>query len=185
MWNVNRDPAPTRPERPVLPDTAQLPPVPSSPPVPPMYGRAPVPPRPLCQSTDELPVVVVVRQPPPLISMRAPNRAGMRRLANGKGLSATGLLIAFIGWGIWAAAGRGTIETPALGFGIVLAVAVGVFAVCRLLGRFFLVRIMGRERRTARAAHAVTGLFLAACGAYYLGQTSWVQDGFDWVNQLR
>ena len=182
---MSGDQPPRRPKH-ALPDTAPLPtePLPPAPPL--MYGRAPVPTRPVRQPTDELPFVVVpVRQPPPLISMRAPNRAGMRRLATGKGLSATGLLIAFVGWGVWAAAGRGTIKTPALGFGVVLAVAVGVFLVCRLMGRFFLVRILGRERRTARAAHAVTGLFLAACGFYYLGQTSWVQDGFDFLNGLK
>jgi hypothetical protein len=40
---------------------------------------------------------------------------------------------------------------------------------------------MGRVRRSARGAHAITGLFLAAAGIAYLREVSWVLDVYHWV----
>src|SRR5262245_60143876 len=107
----------------------------------PVFGRAavPVPSVPQPDSTDELPVVpaaylgrwtVTTRSQ---ISWRRPSRASLRSLSDGWGFSATGLLVLFCGWGIWAAAGRGTVAAPLVGFGIVVAVSVGVFALSRLI----------------------------------------------------
>jgi hypothetical protein len=158
----------------------------------PVFGRAavPVPPRrrdggegaesALRESTAELPVVKIRK---PDISWYRPSRASLRSLSDGWGLSATGLLLAFCGWGVWAAAGRGEIAAPLVGFGIVLAVAVGVFALSRLLGRIVLVGLMRRGRPHARWAHLLTGLFLSAAGIAYFGQTSWIIDGWRWVQE--
>ena len=93
-------------------------------------------------------------------------------------------MFAFIGWGIWAASVRDQGgSSPLLWFVIICAVGVGVFTVCRLLGRVVVGQMMGRPRRHARWAHAITGLYLTACGVYYLGETKWgwVRDTVDYV----
>lgn len=151
----------------------------------PVYGRAAVPvpartERALRGSTAELPVV---RVRPPAVSWYRPSRASLRSLSDGWGFTATGLLIAFCGWGVWAAAGRGAIAAPLVGFGIVCAVAAGVFALCRVLGRVILVGLLHRTRPHARFAHLLTGLFLTAAGIAYLGQTSWIRDGWAWIQE--
>ena len=51
----------------------------------------------------------------------------------------------------------------------------------RLVGRLVLVERMGRTRRSARGAHALTGLFLVAAGIAYLQQTPWVVSLYNWV----
>jgi len=67
---------------------------------------------------------------------------------------------------------------------VVLVVAGGVFALSRLLGRLVLVQRMGRVRRTARAAHAAAGVFMALAGLAYLKQTPWVVDLLTWFKGL-
>lgn len=96
-------------------------------------------------------------------------------------LSGIGAFFAFICWGIWAASARGRLAGPLLAFGLVLLVAAGVFAVVRLLGRVVLVNRLGRVRRGARAAHAITGAFLVVAGIAYLQQTPWVVQVYRWV----
>jgi hypothetical protein len=51
----------------------------------------------------------------------------------------------------------------------------------RLVGRLILVQRMGRTRRSAKGAHAITGVFLVAAGIAYLQQTQWVVDLYNWV----
>jgi hypothetical protein len=63
----------------------------------------------------------------------------------------------------------------------VLAVAGGVFALTRLLGRLILEQRLGRVRRTARGAHALTALFLAGAGLAYLRQVDWVMNAVHWL----
>jgi hypothetical protein len=109
-------------------------------------------------------------------------REDLRALKRGWELSGIGAFFAFICWGIWAASARGRLATPLVAFGLVLAVAAGVFAVSRLLGRMVLVQRLGRTRRSAKGAHAITGLFLAAAGIAYLQQTPWVIDLYNWIN---
>src|SRR5262245_23929887 len=85
------------------------PPLPETkPPEPtPMYGRAQVPSRPLRQPTTEMPMVEPARVA--RVSWERRGSAARRSLSDGWGLTATGLLVAFCGWGLWAAAGRGAI----------------------------------------------------------------------------
>jgi len=66
----------------------------------------------------------------------------------------------------------------------VLAVAAGVFAMTRLIGRLVLVQRMGRVRHSARGAHALTGLFLVAAGIAYLKWTPWVMTLYAWIRGL-
>ena len=91
------------------------------------------------------------------------------------------LAFAFVCWDIGAASSRGRLATPLLAFALVLLVAAGVFTMVRLVGPLVLVERMGRTRRSARGAHALTGLFLVAAGIAYLQQTPWVVSLYNWV----
>jgi hypothetical protein len=201
-WDAPIDPTPALPTVPSTSAWPTVPSVPSMPTVPstsppatstvPMYGRAQVPThQPLRVPTTELPMLVPVdgRLPAPErvtrsareVSYVKAGRASRRSLFDGWGFTATGLLVAFCGWGIWAAAGRGTLASPLTGLVIMLAVASGLFMLSRLLGRILFERILHRPRLHARWSHAFTGIFLAAAGISYLVNTTWLIDGVDWV----
>jgi hypothetical protein len=68
-----------------------------------------------------------------------------------------------------------------MAFGLLHVVAAGLFAVVRLLGRIILVNRLGRVRRSAKGAHAVTGIFLVVVGVAYLQQTPWVMQVYRWI----
>ncbi|MFC7480789.1 hypothetical protein ACFQX7_13190 [Luedemannella flava] len=70
---------------------------------------------------------------------------------------------------------------PVIDLGIVTVVAIGVFVVCRLFGRVVWEGTFGRQRRSARVAHALTGLFLTAAGIGFLAHTVWIADAITWV----
>ena len=53
-------------------------------------------------------------------------------------------------------------------------VAGGLFALQRLVGRMVLVRLFGRQRRTATLAHLGTAIFLIIVGVDFLRRTSWI-----------
>ena len=55
-----------------------------------------------------------------------------------------------------------------------LGVAIGLFALERLVGRIVLVRWLGRERRTARLSHMGVAAFLLAVGYAYLRLVPWL-----------
>lgn len=163
---------------------------------PPIYGRAPVPtPAPAREPTAEYPQVELPTRtaPPPVpaVSWHRPSRASLRRLADGWGFSATGLLVAFCGWGVWAAAQRGTGTPSLIGFAFTLTVAVGVFTLARLFGYLVVEQVMGRVRLHARWSHLIAGLFLAVAGVGYFVNTSWlvtvsdwIRDGWEWVRDV-
>ncbi|MFC4072816.1 DNA-directed RNA polymerase II [Actinoplanes subglobosus] len=108
----------------------------------------------------------------------------MRQWRRGGEWSSAAVLFAFVGWGIWAISEGGSLGGPLIIFLVTLAVAVGVFALARLVGRLVLEQRLGRQRHTARGAHMVTGLFLAGVGFAFLRQTGWVVDAFNWVTGL-
>jgi hypothetical protein len=112
---------------------------------------------------------------------RRPLSWHLDRLRVGGEWSAAGGLFAFVCWGIWAISGQGNLGAPLLTFVLSLLVAVGLFALSRLLGRVILERQMGRIRRSARGAHVVTALFLVGLGVAYLQQTEWVISAWNWV----
>lgn len=99
---------------------------------------------------------------------------------NGAEWTAAGGLFAFVCWGIWAISARGSLTSPVLTFLLSLLVAAGLFALARLLGRLVWERQLGRVRRSARGAHAVTAIFLVGVGIAYLQQTEWVMSVWNW-----
>jgi hypothetical protein len=153
----------------------------------PVFARASarVNPQPLRRPTDEYPLVYdEPRRDPASLrvpGVRQPTRPEVRRLWFGWGWSFTGFLIGFIGWGVWAASVRGQMVVPLVDLGIVVFVAVGVFVVCRLFGRVVWEGTFRRPRRSARLAHALTGLFLAAAGVGFLAHTAWIADAVTWL----
>jgi hypothetical protein len=142
-----------------------------------MMGRARVVPRPQPEPTG----VVVDPVEPRRDSYQPLPGERSRALKIGWELTGTGAFIAFICWGLWAADSKGSLTGPVVAFVIVLAVAAGVFALTRLLGRLILEQRLGRPRRTAKGAHALTGLFLAGAGIAYLRQVDWVMSAWSWL----
>ncbi|GGQ78424.1 DNA-directed RNA polymerase II [Couchioplanes azureus] len=159
--------------------------VPAAPPPSPFSsGRAAVTPRPQQQFVAE-------HEPtgtgwpgaaPPV--QRHPLSWHVAQLRRGGEWSFAGLLFAFVCWGIWAISTDGDLSTPIVVFLVSVVVAGGVFALSRLVGRLVLERQFGRERRTARGAHIVAGLFLAGVGIAHLRQTEWVMKAVNWVVDL-
>ena len=146
-------------------------------------GRAPVNPRPV-HRTEPFPTV----PPEPTGSgwpaagrPRPPMGIQLQQLRRGSGWTRTGALFAFVCWGIWAISARGHLATPIVTFVLTLLVAAGLFALARLVGKLVWERRFGRERRSARGAHLVTGLFLAGVGVAYLRQTEWIVSAWNWV----
>lgn len=143
-------------------------------------GRAPVNPRPV-QRTE--PFAAVPQPPgwPGAEPPRPPVGSQLQQLRRGSGWTNAGGLFAFVCWGIWAISARGDLTTPVVTFVLTLFVAVGLFALARLVGRLVWERQLGRVRRSARGAHLVTGLFLAGVGVAYLRQTEWIVSAWNWV----
>lgn len=112
---------------------------------------------------------------------RQPMALRVRQLRRGGEWSAAGGLFAFVCWGLWAISSRGNLASPVAAFVLTLLVAVGLFALARVLGRVIWERQLGRIRRGARGAHLVTGIFLAGVGVAYLRQTQWVMTAWHWV----
>ncbi|MEH0936002.1 hypothetical protein [Micromonospora psammae] len=113
---------------------------------------------------------------------RRPMSWHLAQLRRGGEWSAAGALFAFVCWGIWAISGRGDLGAPLLTFVLSLLVAVGLFALSRLLGRVIWERQLGRVRRGARGAHLVTAVFLVGVGVAYLQQTEWVVDVWNFLS---
>ncbi|MFC4016359.1 hypothetical protein ACFOW4_00120 [Micromonospora sp. GCM10011542] len=113
---------------------------------------------------------------------RRPLSWHVAQLRRGGEWSAAAGLFAFVCWGIWALSGQGDLTGPLLVLVLSLLVAVGLFALSRLLGRVVLERQMGRIRRSARGAHLVTAVFLAGLGVAWLQQTAWVVSAWNWIS---
>jgi hypothetical protein len=148
--------------------------------VPPMRGRARVVPKPAPQEPTGIvvdPLSSRLERYRPLPGDRA------RTLKIGWELTGTGAFIAFICWGLWAISNEGGLRGPTIAFGVVLAVAAGVFTLTRLIGRLVLEQRMNRVRRSAKGAHAATGLFLTAAGFAYLQQVPWVMAAWRWLGE--
>lgn len=122
--------------------------------------------------------------PAPDPARRVPVGYHLRQLRRGAGWSVAGTLFAFVCWGIWAISARGDLTSPVVTFVLTLFVAVGLFALVRLLGRVVWEQQLGRVRRSARGAHLVTALFLTAVGVAYLRQTEWVTSVWNWTTGL-
>jgi hypothetical protein len=153
-----------------------------------MHGRATVP-GPLREPTRELPPVLVPtargwrRSPHPTsLSYERVKNATRRELADGWGFTAAGLFMIFIGWGIWAAALRGSGVPVWPGVLLSLCAGAAIFVFARFLGYVLLVKVWGRSRRHARWSHFFAGLFLTVVGVLFLINTSWLVNSGDWVH---
>jgi eukaryotic-like serine/threonine-protein kinase len=158
----------------------------------PLYGRASVPVPPLREPTTEMPPIMrrveAIRRGPD-VSWQKVKKTSRRQLADGWGFTAAGLIMIFVGWGVWAAAGRGAGPSPWPGLLLALAAAGAIFVLARFLGFLVLERMWGRSRRHARWSHLLAGLFLAMAGIGYLINTkfmvdTWLKDGWDYIGQL-
>ncbi|MER7008481.1 hypothetical protein ABT297_36280 [Dactylosporangium sp. NPDC000555] len=149
--------------------------------VPQMRGRAKVIPRPAPDPTGMMPIEPEEDHHP---RYTPPRGERARQLKIGWEFTGTGAAIAFVCWGLWALSSEGRLTGPFIAFLVVLGVAVGVFALARLLGRLIIEQRLGRPRRTAKGAHALTGLFLAAAGIAYLREVGWFISFYHWVKDL-
>lgn len=157
----------------------------------PLYGRAsvPVPPT-LREHTAELPLAFP--EPPTAkpvkVSWERVKNANRRRLYDGWGFTAAGLIVIVSGWVIWAAGSRGTGTSIWPGFVLALFVAAVIFVAARRAGYYLLERTLGRPRPHARWSHFFAGLFLTLAGVWYLVNAQydltsgdWLQDGWRWL----
>jgi hypothetical protein len=112
---------------------------------------------------------------------RLPLGHRMAQLRRGRQWSITGAVFALVCWGIWALSSLGNLGSPLATLVITALVAIGLFALARLLGRLIWERQLGRVRRSARGAHLVTAVFLVAVGLAFLRQTEWVVSVWNWV----
>jgi hypothetical protein len=160
----------------------------------PLYGRAsvPVPPSPLREPTAEMPPVLrraeAIRRGP-VVSWQKVTKSSRRQASDGWGLTAAGLIVIFIGWGAWAAAGRGSGTSPWPGLLLAVVAAGAIFVLARLVGYLVLEQMLGRTRRHARWSHFLTGLFLTVVGIGYLINTkfmvdSWLRQAWDFLGGL-
>jgi serine/threonine protein kinase len=137
-----------------------------------MRGRAAVVPK---QTSGPDPTSVPVPESAPQRRPRTPVGEQIRTLKRGGGWSWFGGIVAFLCWSVWALSNWG--RSPlldALAFLVVLGVALGLFALERLVGRIVLVRWLGRERHTARLSHIGVAVFLLAVGYAYLRLVPWL-----------
>lgn len=112
---------------------------------------------------------------------RPPLGYRMAQLRRGRQWSIAGAVFALVSWGIWAVSSWGNLGSPMVTLVITSLVAVGLFALARLLGRLVWERQLGRVRRGARGAHLVTAGFLVAVGLAFLRQTEWVVTLWNWL----
>lgn len=142
-----------------------------------MRGRARVVPKPAPDPTG----MIDAHPPADAERWRPPPGDRARQLKIGWELTGTGAIIAFVCWGVWAMDQPGRLTGPLVAFLLVLVVAAGVFALARLVGRLVLEERLNRPRRSAKAAHAVTGVFLTAAGLAYLQQVGWIMNIVGWL----
>lgn len=108
----------------------------------------------------------------------------IRLFRRGGGLSLLGALFAFVCWGLWAISNGGNLGAPFALFVLTGLVALGLYALARVVGRVVLEKQLGRVRRSARGAHLVMAVFLAGVGIAYLRQIDWVVDAWTWIAGL-
>ncbi|GAB7047925.1 hypothetical protein [Catenuloplanes indicus] len=112
--------------------------------------------------------------PPPAVPLGV-------QLRRGREWGVLGLGFSFACWGIWALSDGGSFLGSFLTYVVTLVVAVGLFALARLVGRLVLERQLHRVRHSARGSYLIVGAFLIAVGIGYLTQTGWVMDVWGWI----
>lgn len=141
-------------------------------------GVAPIPPaRP--RSAGPAVVPTVPRRP------RLPMRQRLRNLRTGGGWSVVGLLVMLVGWSAWAyTSGVAQLSESGVVLGLIVAIALGLFAVLRLAGSVFLERMLGRSRRSATLSHLIVGAMLVVAGVSLLRQVPWALAAMDVVDKF-
>jgi hypothetical protein len=121
-------------------------------------GVAPIPP---ARPSSHRPGHVAYAGRPPRLTLRA----RLRNVRTGGGWSVVGLLVLLVGWSSWAyTVGLARLSQSAVVLGLIVGVAIGLFAVLRLAGGLILERMMGRSRRSATFSHLVIGALFVAAG---------------------
>lgn len=114
-------------------------------------------------------------------TQRRPVAWHLQQLRRGGEWTSAALLFVFVCWGIWAISSGGRMTTAVPVVIVTLLVALGLFALSRLLGRLVLEKHFGRVRRTARGSHLVASAFLVGVGVTTLRQVTWVMTAWNWV----
>ena len=149
------------------------------------YGRGvAVPSQPRREPTEHLPPPSQPTRSEPKRPWTGPN-GKMSALSGGSEFSVVGVLFAFLCWGVWAIDNfRSSMIAHVLYFVVVLVVAVAVFAMARLVGTLVLVRLLKRNRRTARLSHLAAATFLIITGIGFLNRVTFVNDAINWLSNI-
>ena len=118
------------------------------------------------------------RIPRPLFAEEA------RQFRRGGRVTLMGALFAFVCWGLWAISNGGNFGSPIAIFVLTGLVAIGLYALARVVGRVVIERQLGRPRRSARGAHLITAVFLVGVGIAYLRQIEWVTEVWSFLTGL-
>jgi hypothetical protein len=128
---------------------------------------------------------------PVKVSWEKVKNANLRRLSDGWGFTATGLIAVVSGWVVWAAANRGAGRPIWPGFLLALVAGALIFVVSRTAGYYVVELGLKRQRRHARWSHFFAGLFLTLAGFWYLVHTEyqlssgdWLEDAWRWLTGL-
>jgi uncharacterized membrane protein len=114
---------------------------------------------------------------------KPPLRHRLRNLRTGGRFSLIGGAVLLLCWTLWAAQSpRGGLANEALILFLIVAIAVGLFGVSRLLGGVVLEKMLKRTRRSARLSHLAIGVFLTIAGVSLLAQVEWLISAW---NQVR
>lgn len=110
----------------------------------------------------------------------------LRNLRTGGRFSLFGAAVLLVCWTLWAAQGSvGLLANEALILFLIVAVAVGLFGVSRLVGGIVLEKWLKRTRRTARLSHLAIGAFLVLAGVSLLSQVEWLITAWNEVRGMR
>jgi threonine/homoserine/homoserine lactone efflux protein len=106
----------------------------------------------------------------------------MEVLRRGSEISVTTALFAFVCWGLWDFDNRDSPQVNLiLSLVVVLLVAVGLFVLCRFIGRLVISGWLHRVRRSARLSHLAVGVYLVVCGISFLERVSWFDSAYNAV----
>lgn len=137
----------------------------------PMRGRASV----VSKPTGNADPTAVPTPQPMQPRYRPPLRDTIQQLKRGGGWTWFGVIVAFLCWCVWAASNRGgDLLYQFSQFVLALIVAAGLFALERLVGRMIIVKLFGKERRSATLSHMGVCAFLILIGVAFLRQVSWI-----------
>jgi serine/threonine protein kinase len=103
-------------------------------------------------------------------------------LRRGSEITITTALFAFVCWGFWDFDNRDSPQVNLiLTLVVVLLVAVGLFVLCRFIGRLVIVGWLHKVRRSARLSHLAVGVYLVICGINFLQKVSWFATAYNHV----